>query len=42
MIPIWLIAVLHFVSIVSAGVILVWLGAAAWRSLRDRGDGVER
>ena len=41
MIPIWVIAALHFVSILSAGVMLLWLGLAAWRSLRDRRNGAE-
>ena len=41
MIPIWLIAALHFVSILAAGVILLWLGLAAWRGLRDRRNGAE-
>jgi len=31
MIPVWLIAVLHVASVISAVVILVWLAVAAWR-----------
>jgi hypothetical protein len=34
-----LIAALHLLSILSAGVILLWLGVAAWRTLRDRDNG---
>ncbi len=38
MIPIWLISVFHVVSIVSAGVVLLWLVAAAWHSWNERGN----
>ena len=30
MIPVWLVAVLHVLSVISAPVILLWLGVAAW------------
>jgi len=36
-IPVWLVAVLHVVSVASAVVILVWLGVAAMRR-RDGRD----
>ena len=39
MIPIWLITALHLLSILSAGVILLWLAVAAWRTLSDRENG---
>ena len=35
MIPVWLVSVLHVVSVVSAVAILVWLGVAATANRRD-------
>jgi len=38
MIPVWLVSVLHVVSVASAATILVWLGVAAAANRRNRPD----
>jgi uncharacterized membrane protein len=38
MIPVWLVSVLHVISVVSAATILVWLGVAAAANRHNRPD----